>query len=696
MAQGTHTISAADTGKTGSLAFGAYVPQLDAVRGIACLMVLVAHLQNVRGMQWVPHSLGIGGVGIFFALSGFLITRGLLTGDGSLSRFYNRRAARIFPPYVVMLVVLVMMWPGKELIWAATFSFNFLFVTGTKDYFHVDAGFVAVPPVGHVWSLCVEEHFYWLWPPLLLLLSARVASRVAVVVVVATPFVASWIYNSLDSRGYQPLEIEGLLQRLTFTQLTALGLGCLIAIHEGWFARRVRCAGRDVPLLAVLSLLVIGLVLLASRSFQFYCDAMKVPSKEYWQAILGPTSLHLACAGAFGLGLCCAPLANLKTIRYLGRISYGLYLYHLPVYAALGLAAVEGDHSWTTGLLAVALSIMMAAASYHLIEAPILARAKKARPDPSAIRINWRAGYGSVAAVSLVVACILTIVTTDERRPTDAVVRWQPEIPPMLRHHKLRPKGTAVDAYRWMNVIHVVDINGFRRDTPFPAKEPDKFRIVAIGDSYTWGMCIEEDRTYPALLEQLLNERGLDVEVVNCGKAFGQAEDIGWTLNSHVLPLEPDCVVYGATVSDSIPGGHSWRGHKIEEWHEPPAIERFTDAVTGMEERCEEIRSLFRMFVFCQTPDEPDKRELVRWIEQLGRRAECDVISVENYLEQYSSTSFKFGEWDSHPNEECHRIHAEILARHLEPLVRAARERVVEPASPESAPAESAAASPSD
>ena len=109
---------------------GPHLPQLDSLRGLACLMVLFAHLKAVRFMHWVPDFLGDAGVGVFFVLSGFLITRILVADRAagrSLTGFYNRRVARIFPIYFLTLAVLAVTWPGKEVSWAADFTFNFRF-----------------------------------------------------------------------------------------------------------------------------------------------------------------------------------------------------------------------------------------------------------------------------------------------------------------------------------------------------------------------------------------------------------------------------------------------------------------------------------------------------------------------------------------------------------------------------------------
>src|SRR4051794_36379223 len=86
-----------------------YLPQLDVLRGVACLMVLVAHLRAIALFAWMPDVVSVAGVGVFFALSGFLITRILLAdraaGHG-LNEFYMRRAARIFPIYYLLLIIL--------------------------------------------------------------------------------------------------------------------------------------------------------------------------------------------------------------------------------------------------------------------------------------------------------------------------------------------------------------------------------------------------------------------------------------------------------------------------------------------------------------------------------------------------------------------------------------------------------------
>src|SRR5262245_17194238 len=101
-----------------------HLSQLDALRGIACLLVLIAHLKAIPYLRGIPETVGVAGVGIFFVLSGFLITRILLADRAAgrgLLEFYNRRVARIFPIYYLTIAILAIVWPGQELLWAATF-----------------------------------------------------------------------------------------------------------------------------------------------------------------------------------------------------------------------------------------------------------------------------------------------------------------------------------------------------------------------------------------------------------------------------------------------------------------------------------------------------------------------------------------------------------------------------------------------
>jgi hypothetical protein len=102
-------------------------------------MVLIGHLNRVTGLGWLPPQLAVAGVGIFFALSGFLITRIQLDGKArgaGLNGFYSRRVVRILPIYFLVLLILAVIQPAKELAWAAFFVFSLFYVTSQRVFLH--------------------------------------------------------------------------------------------------------------------------------------------------------------------------------------------------------------------------------------------------------------------------------------------------------------------------------------------------------------------------------------------------------------------------------------------------------------------------------------------------------------------------------------------------------------------------------
>lgn len=647
----------------GALAFGRTIPQLDSLRGMACVMVLVAHLRSLPGMQAVPQVLGVAGVGIFFALSGFLITRNLIHGDRRLATFYNRRAARILPAYFLLVLVLLVVWPGWPLLWVATFCFNWLYRSGSREYFHVDAAETPIPPVGHTWSLCVEEHFYWMWPPLVVWLRPKWAGRVAGLVVIASPFVAYWMVMELVNRDFRWEEIDGLLQRITLTQLTAIAMGCWIAVHESSLARKVQLGSSAVPKLA---LWMLPLVIIPGLAYVTSTNTLSP-----LEMALGPSVLHWFCCGVFGLGLCCQWLGGLAWLRWIGRISYGLYLYHLPCYAWMGLAQADAHPSWLHGAAAVGLTFAAAIVSYRGMELPAMRWAKGKRADGTGAdgQPTERTGrWGLAIAVTLAVACIATVMSADSksRRTFDALANVTPEIPEHLRREVLRPTGAAVSAYRWMGVVHSVDRYGFRRNTPIPPRRPGVRRIAVIGDSYTWGACVEEEQTYAAELERQLQDAGQAWEVINCGKAGGEAAGLSLILRDEVIPLvAPDLVIYGVTASD-IQSPTVGYGQLPSRWRQDEAVAEFQANVQRMLRTCDQAQVEMIGFAFTQKPDQADQREMTLRIQAACADAGLTMAPVDDYLATHTDANFEVSVWDRHPTAECHAIHGRLLATFLE------------------------------
>jgi peptidoglycan/LPS O-acetylase OafA/YrhL len=645
----------------------AHLPQLDAVRGIACLLVLVAHLQAVRGMHWMPDKVGTVGVGLFFAMSGFLITRILVADKAAgrgLNAFYNRRAARIFPVYFLLLAVLWLVWPGRELGWAATFTFNLHFLTGAREYFHIDAGRAPVPPVAHVWSLCVEEHYYWLWPTLVWLLPARFYRFLPAVCIAATPFVTAVLIRQLAARGLQPDAIEGLVWRLTPTQLVALSLGACCAIHERRLTAPVRAFGRNWSPFSVLALLLCCVSAAGWVALHAACTPERCLPFE-------PLLLHLGCGGLLALGLGCQQLGRFRAFNAVGRISYGLYLFHLPVYAWLGLAGSGACVSWWRGAAALALTFVLAAGSFRYFEAPILAWSRRAQHG---LRLGWGRLSLSLGA-ALTAALGLTLAVQ--------AVQWtlaHPRIPRDLRYREVPGVAGSPESpgggYTWMGVYHCLDGEGFRRSTPIPPKAPGVSRVAVVGDSFAFGQCVVADQVFASVAERLVRRQGAEVEVLNLARCGSQAEDALKIIQGTALVRGADVVVYAATVDDFLPSGQGNDGQiTLRMFREQPAYgQRFRAAVRAMRQECEARGVILRVLPFTQQPNQTEVAATIRFIQSLCRAEGVELIDVDGYLRDNAGRGFEsYPNVDPHPNAECHRLHGEMVARELLRLRREGR-----------------------
>ena len=320
-----------------------HVPVLDAVRGIAILLVLVVHMNHV-----LPG--GILGVDLFFVLSGFLITSLLLTewnngGAISLRAFYRRRALRLLPALVVMLAIVsaVLAVTGglDQLVWV------FFSVSYVINIASIVEGDIPAVSLQHTWSLSQEEQFYLVWPiALLLLLRSRVRPQtIAVVLLAITVVIVAWrafLGLALASPGYLLYSPEtrgvGLILGGTAGVLFSYGLV------------------RRVPLWLATAMLVPAGVAIALMSLQSRWDAVVLVPMFCIAATI------VLVASVLHPGWWFARLIDRAWLRGLGKISYALYLWHWPLYYAFG---------WVIGL---PLAIVVACLSYRFVELPFLRR----------------------------------------------------------------------------------------------------------------------------------------------------------------------------------------------------------------------------------------------------------------------------------------------------------------------------------
>ena len=277
-------------------------PALDGVRGIAILLVLIAHAGDVYGDTLAP--LGTLGVGLFFVLSGFLISSLLLdehakSGHVSLSAFYWRRAGRLFPALAAMLLFMVAIDSVtlRELVSTVFYISNW-----------VQAGTGEVGDISFVWSLAIEEQFYIVWP-LVLLAAMKWRGRSAVAAAAAVGAATSIVVRA-TAYGIGASDLQ--VSRWTFTNADGLLVGCLLAALMAWLPSR---ASRPVAAVALAGLLAIAACLTPAWPVLVPALASLGGGIVVWWSARGRAS------GILGW----------RPLTLVGKRSYALYLWHVPM-----------------------------------------------------------------------------------------------------------------------------------------------------------------------------------------------------------------------------------------------------------------------------------------------------------------------------------------------------------------------------
>jgi peptidoglycan/LPS O-acetylase OafA/YrhL len=343
-----------------------YAPGLDGLRAVAVLAVLTYHLHS----GWL--SGGFLGVDVFFVISGYLITDLLLAEHRrrqaiDLPHFWLRRARRLLPALGVMLVtvttIAVLTGTGLDdfrgdLIAAVTYTSNWHSIAGNASYF---AQFGPPPLLTHLWSLSVEEQFYLLWPLLLIAVVARIGRTGRRALLIAAGALASTVAMSLlfvpgsdPSRVYYGTDTHamGLL----------VGAALAAALPSGRLQQR-SVAARHIVYDRAGAIGLAGVVaafVLVDGSGEFVYRG---------GFLLVSAAAGLAVIAAFVPGSVLGRILGMRPLRWLGRRSYGVYLWHLPV-LVFGEEWV-GRQTLPVQAAEVAIAIAAAAASWRLVEEPI-------------------------------------------------------------------------------------------------------------------------------------------------------------------------------------------------------------------------------------------------------------------------------------------------------------------------------------
>ena len=350
-----------------------YRPDIDGLRAVAVIAVILFHLNA----NWLPG--GFLGVDIFFVISGYLIGgilyRELSTGTFSLKRFYLRRMRRILPAFfaVVVFTLIVgaqLMVPGSDewntarssAKWSVFFGGNFFSALNT-DYF---APTVEVQPLNHLWSLAVEEQFYFIYPLILwaimgiikrILPPASSSLTRCVNVVLTALAIASFALAFLPISLHGTALVSYYLPHLRFGELL-IGAILAVAVAQG----NLQPSAKTATFVGSLSILVL-----------IACLVLPFPNTTPWFPGFAAALPCIASAGIIYAGArpyWFASALSHRAVVFVGKISYSLYLWHWPL-LAFAHYALGRELSNTVLAAAALLIVLLSLASYYLIEQPL-------------------------------------------------------------------------------------------------------------------------------------------------------------------------------------------------------------------------------------------------------------------------------------------------------------------------------------
>ena len=551
-----------------------YQPALDGLRAVAVTLVLLFH----AGFAWMPA--GYLGVSMFFTLSGFLITSLLLTehsrtGTVSLGRFYTRRARRLLPASLLCIaLVLLARSVGlfdrvaslrRDSTSAVLQVFNWARLSGGTSYanlFNTAKG-STTSPLEHYWSLSVEEQFYMLWPIAVVGMLALARRRrwtvvrpiavVTLIFIAAAPLIARW-FGSDAAYWATPARFGEIL------------IGSLLAavMVRARPARAWTCV-LTAPLLV---LIVVLAHTLPSGSGPAYRGLLPL-----FALLSGGLIYALQVPGVVRSVLSTAPLV------WIGRISYGLYLFHWPIFVAMR------QHGWNLATpkgfaVAITVTMTLTVASYFILELPI----RRAAPRP------LRSLVAAMSATAFALGAIVLLPAAIPLVHVDASALRHASLQQADHLVELRATGAASDPVRVASeppaMIPIAADEASHPDPlvlypAMPAPPTRPVRVLMVGDStalYVGHGLAVWSMAHP--LHELLSVlwcQGCGFVLSGRVTSFDAAsfvsrsnEIIGRDLPSSIKRVKPDVVVLMSTVDDIA--NRQW---SIEEGPLAPTDSRF-------------------------------------------------------------------------------------------------------------------------
>ena len=335
------------------------IESLDGLRALSIFFVVFGHLLS----NFTTHLLYLGnfGVKVFFVISGFLITSILAaefeqTGTINLKKFYFRRTLRIFPAFYFYILIIfltrvlgIYQIPATDFISALTYTSNYFPASSLQ--------------LGHSWSLAVEEQFYLIYPGLFVLLGSGKIKKTLILVVLLAPLIRLLTMSLFYSGGNFDLWMVFAFH----TNMDALAIGCLLAFYGNRLAEN---SYYQKFLNSSAAFVALSLII---------CAVFYDPKAYLFLFTLGWTILHLTIALAVHWLIVnhdsrIGRLFNLAPVRYIGVLSYSIYLWQQP------FAVYSENLVWTHYPFNLIMIVLFSLISYYLIEKTFLKLRKNSEP----------------------------------------------------------------------------------------------------------------------------------------------------------------------------------------------------------------------------------------------------------------------------------------------------------------------------
>ena len=456
-----------------------YRAEIDGLRAIAVVSVILYHAQLVLfGRDWFGG--GFIGVDIFFVISGYLITRIILSeleskGSFSFLNFYERRARRILPMlFVVIFVSIPFAWQkllpsdfveyAESILASLFFGSNFFFYFSTTEY---GADSALLKPFLHTWSLGVEEQFYLVFP-ILAIVSFRYFRKHFLTILVGLSLLSIQFAELMELRN------SDLNFYLPFSRFWELAVGSMLAYRElNYKPTNNGLASKSLPIL--------GLYLIA-YSILFFDGKTPHPSFHTLIPVIG-VALIIGFASKDEL---VGKVLGSKPFVWTGLISYSAYLWHFPIFAfsRMGEEPTNYDkYEWIT------LTVILSVLSYFVVERPF--RAEKIIASKM---VFW------FITICTFIVCAFGIYVTETKGVYERFAKQQQNliedfnVPEYSRFkHPLGLKGNLLDA-------RTKSVNCYLRDPKDACRYGDE-RFVFLGDSFV--------AHYERAMSERLSERGI-------------------------------------------------------------------------------------------------------------------------------------------------------------------------------------------